>query len=234
MKKAQILSVFLKVLSKENGDKLCKRIIKGYMDKYAELDVHGLENIENLEGPLIFTCNHLSNSDGLILNDVLRKFDPTFVAGVKLSGDSVTNIGMRVIKTINIKPNSADKDAITKVIKSLRGGENIVIFPEGTRSRVGSMIEGKKGIVLIARMSKATIIPIGMSGSEKLLPINKEGSMKSENFNHAKVTVNIGKPVVIPEKEKEEDRHLYDDRVLTHIMKSIAALLPEEYRGVYK
>lgn len=234
MKKAQILSVFLKVLSKENGDKLCKRIIKGYMDKHAELDIHGFENIENLEGPVIFTCNHLSNSDGLILNDVLRKFDPTFVAGVKLSGDSVTNIGMRVTKTINIKPNSADKDAITRVIKSLRGGENIVIFPEGTRSRVGSMIEGKKGIVLIARMSKATIIPIGMSGSEKLLPINKEGSMKSEEFHHAKVKVNIGKPVVIPEKEKDEDRHLYDDRVLTHIMKSIAELLPEDYRGVYK
>lgn len=155
-------------------------------------------------------------------------------AGVKLSGDNVTNIGMRVIRTINIKPNSADKDAITKVIKSLRSGENIVIFPEGTRSRVGSMIEGKKGIVLIARMSKATIIPIGMCGSEKLLPINKEGNMKSENFHHAKVTVNIGSPVAIPEKEKDEDRHLYDDRVLTHIMKSIASLLPEEYRGVYK
>ena len=83
-------------------------------------------------------------------------------------------------------------------------------------------------------MSKATIIPIGMCGSEKLLPINKEGNMKSENFHHAKVTVNIGSPVVIPEKEKDEDRHLYDDRVLTHIMKSIASLLPEEYRGVYK
>ena len=224
MKKAQILSVFLKVLSQENGDKLCKRIIKGYMDKYAELDIHGLENIENIEGPIIFTANHLSNSDGLVLNEVLRKFDPTFVAGVKLSGDNVTNIGMRVIRTINIKPNSADKDAITKVIKSLRSGENIVIFPEGPRSRVGSMIEGKKGIVLIA----------SMCGSEKLLPINKEGNMKSENFHHAKVTVNIGSPVVIPEKEKDEDRHLYDDRVLTHIMKSIASLLPEEYRGVYK
>lgn len=234
MKKAQILSVFLKILSEENGDKLCKRIIKGYMDKYAELDIHGLENIKNVDRPIIFTCNHLSNSDGLILDRVLRDFDPTFVAGVKLSGDSVTNIGMRVMKTINIKPNSADKDAITKVIKSLRGGENIVIFPEGTRSRVGSMIEAKKGIVLIARMSKATIIPIGMSGSENLLPINKEGSMKSENFHHAKVKVNIGAPIDIPEKEKDEDRHIYDDRVLAHIMKSIAILLPEEYRGVYK
>lgn len=234
MKKAQILSVFLKILSEENGDKLCKKIIKGYMDKYAELDIHGLENIKNVDKPIIFTCNHLSNSDGLILDRVLRDFDPTFVAGVKLSGDSVTNIGMRIMKTINIKPNSADKDAIAKVIKSLRGGENIVIFPEGTRSRVGSMIEAKKGIVLIARMSKATIIPIGMSGSEKLLPINKEGSMKSENFHHAKVKVNIGTPIDIPEKEKDEDRHLYDDRVLDYIMKSIAVLLPEGYRGVYK
>lgn len=234
MKKTKVLGSVLKVLPKSTGDSLCKKIVKNYLDKYAEIEVEGMENLQGLRGPVVFIPNHLSNSDGLILNRVLKEFDPTFVAGVKLKGDSFTNIGMRVIKSINIKPNSADKEALSKTIKTLKDGGNIVIFPEGTRSRVGSMIEGKKGIVLIAKMSKATIVPVGIHGSENLLPINKEGNMGEENFQNAKVWVNIGKPVALPEKIKEEEKHAYEERALKTLMGAIAALLPEEYRGVYK
>lgn len=96
------------------------------------------------------------------------------------------------------------------------------------------MIEAKKGVLLIARLAKATIVPIGIWGSEKLLPINKSGEMSDESFQHAEVTVNIGKPICLVEKEKDEDKHLYEDRALESLMKEIAILLPEKYRGVYR
>lgn len=213
---------------------ISKKLVDKYIDKYADIYVTGEENLRNIKKPVIFICNHLSNSDGLILNRILKEQDVTFVAGVKLSNDPVTNIGINIVKTITIKPNSADKEAITKVVSTIKEGNNVVIFPEGTRSRVGSMIEAKKGILLIARLTKASIIPIGMWGTEKLLPINKNGNMSGEKFNHAKVTVTIGKPVSLPEKLKDEDRHAYDDRSLNVLMKHISVLLPEEYRGVYK
>jgi 1-acyl-sn-glycerol-3-phosphate acyltransferase len=95
------------------------------------------------------------------------------------------------------------------------------------------MTEAKKGIVLIQRLSKATVIPVGMSGTDKLLPINDK-DMALEDFHCSDVTVNIGKPVAIPSKGKEEDRREYDDRVLNIMMRSIAELLPESYRGVYR
>lgn len=120
------------------------------------------------------------------------------------------------------------------MIKILKDGENLVLFPEGTRSRTGSMIEAKKGVILVARMSKANIIPISLSGTEKLLPINKEGDMSQEKWNNAVVNVNIGEPVIIPKKDKEESKHDYDERCLNYLMKSIAKGLPEKYRGVYK
>jgi 1-acyl-sn-glycerol-3-phosphate acyltransferase len=94
----------------------------------------------------------LSNADGLVLNRVLRLTDPTFVAGVKLSENSVTNIGMNVVKTTHIVPDSADHEGLKKIIRLVKSGENILIFPEGTRSRTGSMIKAKKGILLIARL----------------------------------------------------------------------------------
>ncbi|NLL30460.1 MAG: 1-acyl-sn-glycerol-3-phosphate acyltransferase [Clostridiales bacterium] len=215
--------------------KITKIIVNRYLKKYANIKIEGFENIDKAKGTKIFICNHLSNSDGLILDKLLReKYDPTFVAGIKLSNDPITKLGIEMVKTVNIKPNSADKEAITKIVKMVRGGENLLIFPEGTRSRTGAMIEGKKGILLIARLTKAEIVPIGMTGTEKLLPIAKDGDMGGEKFNYADVNIKIGEPISLPKKDKDEAKHEYDDRCMTYIMKSIANLLPEEYRGVYK
>lgn len=215
--------------------KTAKVISNMYINKYANLTINGIENIDEVKKPRIFVCNHLSNSDGLVLNKILKeKSDPYFIAGVKLTDDPITNLGTKLVKNIAIRPNSPDKEAITKVVKTLKSGEDILIFPEGTRSRTGALIEGKKGILLFARMAKAEIIPIGMSGTEKLLPISEDGNMGGEKWHNADVTVNIGNKIEFPSKEKDEDRHEYDDRCMDIIMRSIAKLLPEDYRGVYK
>ena len=215
--------------------KIARNKINGYLKKYAKINVSGYENIKKADGPKIFISNHLSNSDGFIIEKILKdEYDPTFVAGVKLSNDPVTNLGTKVVKNISIKPNSADKEAIMSMIKVLKDGENLVLFPEGTRSRTGSMIEGKKGVLLVARMSKAKIVPISLYGTEKLLPINKNGDMAGEQWNEAEVNVRIGEEIELPKKDKDESKHEYDDRCLTYIMKSIANGLPDEYRGVYK
>lgn len=213
---------------------ISKIVVDKYLKKYANINIIGIENLKEIKTPTIFICNHLSNSDGLVLDKVLKEIDPTFVAGVKLSNNAVTSIGVNVIKTTNIKPNTPDKEGIEKIIKLVKKGESILIFPEGTRSRVGSLIEAKKGILLIARMTGAPIVPIGLYGTEKLLPINKTGDMSEETFNYADVHINIGKQFEFPIRAKEQDKKEYEDFATTYLMKKIAELLPENYRGLYK
>lgn len=212
-----------------------KRILNNYLKKYANLRVEGIENFKDVQGPIIFVCNHLSNSDGIILSKILKdKYDPYFVAGVKLGNDKITRIGMELVKNIPIKPDSADKEAINKIVKAVKGGENLLIFPEGTRSRTGAMIEGKKGILLMARLTKATIVPIGMSGTDKLLPISETGDMGSEEWQYSDVNVKFGDPIKLPGKDEDEKKSDYEERCMNLIMRGIAELLPESYRGVYK
>lgn len=213
---------------------LAKKIMLGYLKKYANIKIEGLEKVSEYEGPKIFICNHLSNSDGLILSEILKeKYDPYFVAGVKLSNDPITNLGSELVKTINIKPNSADKGAITSIVKTVRNGENLFIFPEGTRSRTGAMGEGKKGVLLFARLTKATIIPIGITGTEILLPIDKSGDMGGEKWHNADVSIKFGEAVVLPKRIKDQDKHEFEEKSLKVLMEGIAKLLPESYRGVY-
>lgn len=212
---------------------ISKKVVDKYLKKYAIINIEGSENLKNIKTPTIFICNHLSNSDGLVLEKALKEIDPTFVAGVKLSNNSLTSIGINVIKTTNIKPDTADREGLKKIIKLVKQGESIVIFPEGTRSRVGSLIEAKKGILLISRMTGASIVPIGLYGTEKFMPINKE-DMGSETFNYADVYINIGKQFELPMIETEQNKKDYEDFAIKYSMKKIAELLPENYRGVYK
>ena len=228
----KILIKMLEFMPERVTKKIASRFVRGILHKYANVSVEGYENIKDVKGPILFICNHLSNADGLILNEVLKKEDVTFVAGVKLGDNSFTNLGVITVKTTPIVPNSADNDGLKKIIKILKKGENVLVFPEGTRSRCGSMIAGKKGVVMMQKLSKALIVPIGLSGTEKLLPINDK-DMGKEKFHHAAVRVKIGEPIQMLEKEPDETKEEYEERKLQHFMISIARLLPEKYRGVY-
>ena len=226
-------SVLLKYLPDNVVTLVSRKLVKRFLNRYADIKIEGMNNLKNLKKPVIFISNHLSNSDGIVLNKVLEDQDVTFVAGVKLSQNTFTNIGRYVVKTITITPNSADNDAMSSIIKTVKAGNNVLLFPEGTRSRTESLIEARRGILLIQKFTKADIIPIGICGSEKLLPINDLG-MEKEQFKHAKVNVKIGNKVNMLEKNENESKHEFDERSMKHIMKALAELLPESYRGFYK
>ncbi len=202
------------------------------LNKYAKLEVTGKDLLsERIGKPTIFIANHLSNVDGLVLNKVLENNDVTFMAGIKLNANPLTSIFLKTLKHIPINPNSADRNAIRQALAVLSAGESLLIFPEGTRSRSGSMIEGKKGFLLLARLSKADIVPIALEGTERLLPVN-ENDMAMETPQHATVRVKIGQPFKLEKKDHTQEN--WDEACVGAAMRKIAQMLKPQYQGVYK
>lgn len=231
--KTSIVVALEKILPEKALKSVINYSVERYIKKYANLKVINEDKLNKIKGPVIFICNHLSNADGLILNKVLKEKDVTFIMGVKLTKDPMTNLGCKIVKNIQITPSSPDRSAISNLVKHVKGGNNILIFPEGTRSRDGAMIKAKKGIFLISKLCSVPIVPLCIYGSEKFMPIDKSGKMNNEVFCHADVVVSIGDAINLPQKLEDESKVEYEERSISCMMHSIASMLPKEYRGVY-
>ena len=62
----------IKLLPENLVIKIARSKVNGYLKKYADIKVNGYENIKKAEGAKIFICNHLSNSDGFIIEKILK------------------------------------------------------------------------------------------------------------------------------------------------------------------
>ncbi len=212
--------------------KLVRLLSTRMLNAYADISVAGQENLKAVEDQrVIFVANHLSNADAIVIRHVLQGREPVFLAGVKLQEEKNSKLMLETFDTIIINPEQADRKALTEAVRVLKNERSVLVFPEGTRSRDGSMIHGKKGVLLLARFSKALIVPIGLEGTEKLVPIS-ETSIDREFFQKAKVKVKFGKPFTLP-KIKSKDKKNLEEETLRFIMCKIACLLSPEYKGVY-
>jgi 1-acyl-sn-glycerol-3-phosphate acyltransferase len=108
----------------------------------------------------------------------------------------------------------------------LRQGVALGISPEGTRSESGELLEGKAGTILIADRAKVPIVPVGLSGTDKVQP-------SILRLRRQRVMARYGPAFTVPPIERdrrEEQLKEYTDEMMLRI----AALLPPELRGFYK
>ena len=157
-----------------------------------QVRIEGLENIPK-DIPVIYTPNHQSNLDWMILLSILplpfrfiikKELFKIPIFGLLLKGCGYFSIDREVKKKAY--------DTLTKVIDIVKK-ESIVIFPEGTRTHDGNVEKFKRGGLLLAFKVGSPIIPVAISGSFKILP------RYTWIITPGKLSVKIGPPISFEE-----------------------------------
>jgi 1-acyl-sn-glycerol-3-phosphate acyltransferase len=138
----------------------------------VRLEVHGRERIPRGR-PVVFMANHQSNCDPAALLAVL----PKVLVLVKKEFFRVPVIGrgMTAVGFIRVDRKNREQalDAVEKGVLALNAGKSFLVYPEGTRSPDGRLQKFKKGVFVMAVKAGAPIVPVSVSGSNKIMPKGK-------------------------------------------------------------
>ena len=118
------------------------------------IHVIGGENIPKEKGGYIIASNHVSNNDPPVVG-ITFKGKYTFMAKEELF--EINPIFSWLISKLGAFPvrrGAKDNTAIEKALESLGEGRIFVIFPEGTRSKDGTLGRAKSGVTIIAAQAK--------------------------------------------------------------------------------
>ena len=196
---------------------------------FIKIFVKKINNLKpNYPKSFIIALNHASYLDppiteSIFIKNINRKVH--FIGKEELFSLLPSRIFHEAVGTINLNY-SRDKgrSALKTAIKHLKNGKIIGIFPEGIRSPTGKLMKGKVGIAKLVIKSRVPVLPVGIKGTNKLLPVTKS----IPRFKK-KVVLNIGELMYF---DKYYNRK-FDKKTLREItdkiMKEIAKLCRQKY-----
>ncbi len=125
-------------------------------------------------GPVVFAANHASHADTLALLAALPRHARarTRPAAAQDYFFSTSRRGAAVSIALGAFPfPRRGPVGLARAAKVLERGDNIVLFPEGTRSAAGQMGAFKPGVGILA-CAGATVVPVGISGTAEVIRKN--------------------------------------------------------------
>ena len=201
-------------------------LLRRAIDLIARVEVRGYENLPK-SGAFVIATNHLGMLDVTMLYYALDRWDVFVPTAEKWEEIPILKWAGKYLNFIFIDRFNPDLKAMRTMIKLMEQGNILVIAPEGTRSRVGYMGEGKPGVSYLAAKLNRPIVPVGLAGTEDKAVLN---NLKHLRRTH--ITVTAGEPFSLPPlPTKDRDAALREDT--DEIMCRIAALIPPKYRGIY-
>lgn len=121
--------------------------------------VHGLENLPDT--PVIVLANHQSSWETILFYKLIYPVSP--ILKKELTEIPFWGWSMRLLKPIAIdrsKPREAGRSLLTQGVDRIRNGNSIIVFPEGSRSKFGSVRRFSRGGAKLALAANTDIIPI--------------------------------------------------------------------------
>lgn len=187
--------------------------------------VVGVANVPRA-GAVIVVGNHLSFFEPPLVTGLLPR-RVTFLALYDLFDIRGLNWVLHLMGALPIKRGGTrDLDAVRTTLDLLKRGEAVGIYPEGTRSFTPGLLRANPGVSLLALRSGAPILPVAVTGTERLV---KAPAFFFARLRGFRVRIAIGRPFTV---SSQGTRHSHQ-AIADAILREVAALLPVAYRGAY-
>lgn len=191
------------------GHKFFRELSRGMFG----LTVIGRENTQ-LQGPALIASNHVSYLDPPFVGAAFDE-DIYFLARKSLFRTAFSNWLLNHWQAIPVDRDRPDPSSIKMILRRLKEGKKVIIFPEGTRSPDGSLQPGEPGVGMLIAKAQVPVIPVRIFGAFEALP--RERSLPQPST----ITVVFGKPWYYdPGDFKGEGKDLYQcisDEVMRRI-----------------
>ena len=200
---------------------------------FFRLKVEGVENVPQT-GPLIIVSNHLHNLDPVMLVAAMPRATH-FMAKAEAFAVPVIGAIMRWGGAFPVERGKMDRRALRRAEATLDQGIALGIYPEGTRSPTLALKEPFAGAGLFVLRSGAPVVPVIITGSERLPGNGKKGTLAPgvvyPEPGHRGVRLRFGKPFHVP--REIDGRRISAAEAADLMMLELAKMLPAPYRGVY-
>ncbi len=145
----------------------CRWVVTQFYNVRGGFSAVGREHIPK-KGPIIFAPIHLSHLDPpAVAAGSTRRL--RFMAKDDLFkgifGTLITSLG-----AFPVRRGETDSESIRLSLQLLDEGEAVLIFPEGTRGDGKTLLPMNRGVAMLAKRSKAIVIPVAIIGTHVLLP----------------------------------------------------------------
>jgi 1-acyl-sn-glycerol-3-phosphate acyltransferase len=176
-------------------------------------------------GPLILYTNHTGSVEAPMLYAQVYPRPVTGWAKIESWDNWFLHWIFGLWEVIPVRRGEADMSALRGALEVLKRGYIFGVAPEGTRNKTGQLRRAKPGVVMLALLSGAPLLPVAHWGGENFLSNLKK--LKRTDFH-----IRVGEPFRIDANGARVTGEMRQE-IVDEMMVRLAALLPEEYRGEY-
>ncbi|MBV9464996.1 MAG: 1-acylglycerol-3-phosphate O-acyltransferase, partial [Solirubrobacterales bacterium] len=170
---------------------LVRGILQPFFHIYFRLSRIGREHIP-AEGPVIVAANHRSFLDPFVIATMSRR-PMYYVTKKELFQWRFLAWLLAALGAFPVDRGAGDRDMIETAKEILARGDIVLIFPEGTRTRPGSLGKPKRGVGRLALETGAPVVPVAVIGTEAV--------RRGWRIRPHKVRIRAGRPLTFPKVE---------------------------------
>ena len=176
-----------------------------------DLKTYGRENVPD-KGGVLLVANHQSYLDPVLVSVQLKR-PVSFLARATLFENPYFSWVIRSLHAFPVDLGEGDVGAVKELIRQLNAGHVVNIYPEGSRTKDGTIGEIEKGVALIVRKAKAAVVPVVIDGSFRSWPKGRK------LFGPAPIRVIYGEPLELEGMKGEQ--------IVREIQKALHSLMAQ-------